>query len=69
MKKVKFCRINSRGHACRHEQKVFLSQLLNQEAIKKTVNFCIDQYPASTQVDIKDFILGRVELLLDEMVR
>ena len=66
---VKFCRVSPRGHAARHEQAKFLSSLLNNIAIKETVNFCVNKNPESRAEVVKEFIIEKVRLLLDEMVK
>lgn len=66
---VKFCRVSPRGHAARHEQARFLSSLLNNVAVKETVEYCVDKVPESTSEMVKDFIIEKVRLLLDEMVK
>lgn len=66
---VKFCRISPRGHAARHEQVRFLSSLLNNVAVKETVEYCVDKVPESTSEMVKEFIIEKVRLLLDEMVK
>ena len=66
---VKFCRVSPRGHAARHEQAIFLSSLLNNVAVKETIEYCVDKEPESSLDMVKDFILEKVRLLLDEMVK
>lgn len=66
---VKFCRVSPRGHAARHEQAKFLSSLLNNIAVKETVNFCVNKNPESRAEVVKEFIIEKVRLLLDEMVK
>ena len=66
---VKFHKISPRGHAARHEQARFLSSLLNVTAVKETVEFCVDKVPESTSEMVKEYIIEKVRLLLNEMVR
>lgn len=66
---VKFSRVSPRGHAARHEQAIFLSSLLNNVAVKETIEYCVDKEPESSLDMVKDFILEKVRLLLDEMVK
>lgn len=66
---VKFCRVSPRGHAARHEQARFLSSLLNNVSVKETVEYCVDKVPESTSEMVKEFIIEKVRLLLDEMVK
>lgn len=66
---VKFHKISPKGHAARYEQAKCLSSLLNLSAVKDTVEYCIDKVPESTAEMVRDYILEKVELLLQEIVR
>ncbi len=66
---VKFHKISPKGHAARCEQAKCLSSLLNLSAVRDTIEYCIDKVPESTPEMVRTYIIEKVELLLQEIVR
>lgn len=68
-KLTKFRRISPHGFCARKECPLIFCGLLNQSAVKKAVDYCVDQTPNVEPELLREFLLSKVSELLEEMVR
>lgn len=68
-KNTKFRRISPYGFCARNECPLVFCGLLNQSAVKKAVEYCVDQTPDVEPELLREFLLSKVSELLEEMVR
>lgn len=68
-KLTKFRRVSPHGFCFRHDCPFVFCGLLNQSAVKKAVEYCVDQTPDVEPELLREFLLSKVSELLKEMVR
>lgn len=66
---TKFRRVSPHGFCLRHDCPIVFCGLLNQSAVKRAVEYCVDQTPDVEPELLREFLLSKVSELLEEMVR
>ena len=66
---AKFKHVNHYGFCARHDCHIVFCKLLNQSAVKKAVEYCVDLTPDVEPELLREFLLSKVSALLKEMVR